>query len=144
MKKIFNGKIIDVESAEKIEKYERKTANSLTVVDDVWYDFAPSEYMGETIVAKYRKLSNQNILEICINGMNEEDISGDLDFGRLPVEYRPSEWGLLFGMLSVEVNGEYIHEMQFLNIGDDGYVFTGSYRPNSIVNSFMFYGVINL
>lgn len=142
MKKLVNGQLAEVKE-ELSNKIDEDAVNISSVIDNIWYDFTPPQYIGEAVI-KYRKLSGQNILEICINGSNDGNISGDLNFGRLPVEYRPSGWGLLLGMLGVRVNGVGSNEIQYLNIGTDGRVTTGSFQSNATVKNFAFYGVINL
>ncbi len=134
----------EINKEQLVEVEEKNELGIMAVQEDVWYDFTPiTNIVGAEM--KYRKLSNQNKVEIYVNGSNDTDIPGSINVGQLPAELIPSEWQLVYGIIGLTVNGQYVTKIQILNIGDDGEVsFSGGYTGSYVINSFVFYGVIDL
>jgi len=122
----------------------KENVNAATVVDDLWHDIASNTNIDDCVM-KYRKLSNQNILQIYVNGSNEIDISGSLDLGRLPKEYRPTNVEIIYGTIDLIINGEIVRSTQILNICDDGWVsITVGISSPYVIKNLVFYGMVNL
>lgn len=134
-------KEIDKEQMLEVEKNKSGIA---AVQEDVWHDFTPiPNIVG--VEMKYRKLSNQNKVEIYVNGSNETELPGIIEFADLPSELIPSEWQIIYGIGGIRVNGEYITKILILNITDEGRLsLSGGYPGFYVINNFIFYGVIDL
>ena len=125
---------------------DNKTIENAAVTaagDGLWHDLPmPANTKGK---AKYRKLTNQNILELYVNGgTNKSFTAGSLTLGPLPVDYRPSKLDTMMGMIMTSDGTNKKVSFQYLNVNDDGEIIIPSGDAKLTIKDFAFYGVIDL
>lgn len=120
-----------------------ENAAVLAAGDGLWHDLPmPANTSGK---ARYRKLANQNMLEVYINGTTNKSISaGSITFGPLPVDYRPTNQDSIMGMIMTDDGTNKKVSFQFLTVETKGDVFLPAPNANYKIKTFAFYGVIDL
>ncbi len=124
------------------ENKEKETFLSVVnaVGDDLWHDVSlPADYEG---VFKYRRLSNQDILQIYAdveyNGSND-----DSAIFYIPESVSPANSKTITGFVTYRQRNTNTTRTQFLNIHDDGELYIPGYT-DQIITDFMFNGMIDL
>ncbi len=142
MKELVNGKKVDIEEkvinkSEKAEKeYDLEVA---TVGDDLWHNVAlPSGYEG---FFKYRRLSNQNILEIYADVFYSGSKKGGISFA-IPESVCPPWNETITGFVGYTTGSTYENKQQLLNVKGNGELYIPASSTQTIIN-FMFNGLVD-
>lgn len=109
---------------------------------DVWNDYGnlPPDYSG---TIRWKKPSNQNILEVYMAVNYDGNVGGSESFGWLPVAFRPSTTKEIMGMVTYREGTVSTNKFQILNITEDG-MFEIYAPATTIIRNMLFYGIINL
>ncbi len=122
---------------------KEQLANQVASVD-VWMDFTPPA--NAEGVFKYRKLTDDNMLEIYLNGRYTGSATGSILLGILAAKYRPSTTQIITGLITYKVLADNSSrlQMQYLNMGPDGEVKIIGGVGQELIRSFIFHGFVDL
>lgn len=130
----------------EVEAEEIKTNKIINIMAgnaiDVWNDYGslPPEYSG---TIRWRKPSNQNILEIYLAVNYSGNLAGRQFFGWLPEIFSPSFTKTILGVVTYREGTVNTTRFQLLNVTEDGLL--DIYAPSTaILRNMLFYGMIDL
>lgn len=142
MKELVNGKKVNIDEKviNEIEKADKKYDFKVAAVgDDLWHNVAlPAGYDG---FFKYRRLSNQNILEIYADVFYSGSKKGGISFA-IPEAVCPPWTETITGFVGYTTGSTYENKRQLLNVKDDGELYISA-SSTQIINNFMFNGLVD-
>ncbi|GEM_PF-1955516 len=135
----------EINKEQFVEVEEIKNENSdIAAVTDIWMDFTPPANVDG--IFKYRKLTDDNMLEIYLDGRNKSGDIGSILIGILASKYRPIRTQIITGFIIYKslVDGASRLQIQYLNIGDDGEVKVLGGVGQEVIKNFVFHGFVDL